>query len=72
MLYDNRKLRYYYLMVRKRIEEAAGKNWVGQHTIKRGKGKRQEEVKAYEVILECFYSVRAKTHSVSLTVPLFA
>ena len=38
-------LRHNYLVVRKRIEQAAGKNWAGQHTIKRGKGKRQEEVR---------------------------
>lgn len=45
MLFGNRKLRHYYLMVRKGIEQAAGKNWAGQDAIKRGKGKRLEEVR---------------------------
>ena len=45
MLYGKRKLRHYYLMVRKGIEQAAGKTWAGHDAIKRGKGKRLEEVR---------------------------
>ena len=49
MVYGNRKLRHYYLVVRKLIEQAAGKNQAGESRIKRGKGKRQREVRYMKV-----------------------
>lgn len=49
MVYGNRKLRHYYLVVKKLIEQAAGKNWADESRIKRGKGKGQKEVRYMKV-----------------------
>lgn len=39
MLYGKRKLRHYYLMVRKGIEQAAGKTWQDMMQSKEARGK---------------------------------
>ena len=72
MLYGKRKLRHYYLMMRKGIEQAAGKTWAGHDAIKRGKGKRLEEVRYVKLSSGVSAWSELRHASVSLTVPLFA
>ena len=67
MLYGNRKLKTQ-LPRGEETNRTSSRQKLGRtaHNQKR-QGKKTRGGKAYEVILECFYSVRAKTRSVSLT-----